>query len=156
MRRNRCLIIKFRRLICFVGLHILLLKCEGFKFPRNPNAHTLELFCNTHFYGPLVVAMNMNHVPYHLASFQLNYFDQMMIINDREKRQYPPPFVQTNSQKKNKASNYSLHLISYSAILCSQRTKELLRGSLLSAQYDGSTYVLYVQVQDCILPTKEY
>ena len=43
-----------------VGLHILLLKCEGFKFPRNPNAHLLELFCNTHFYGPLVVAMNMN------------------------------------------------------------------------------------------------
>lgn len=47
-------------LLILTGLHILLLKCEGFKFPRNPNAHLLELFCNTHFYGPLVVAMNMN------------------------------------------------------------------------------------------------
>ena len=52
-------------------MHILLLKCDGFKFPRNPNAHPLELFCNTHFYGPLVIAMNMNQVPYHLANFSL-------------------------------------------------------------------------------------
>lgn len=46
--------------LIYIGLHILLLKCEGFKFPRNPNAHLLELFCNTHFYGPLVVAINLN------------------------------------------------------------------------------------------------
>lgn len=52
---------KFSLIIFLIlGLHILLLKCEGFKFPRNPNAHSLELFCNTHFYGPLVIALNMN------------------------------------------------------------------------------------------------
>jgi hypothetical protein len=81
----------------FLGLHILLLKCEGFKFPRNPNAHALELFCNTHFYGPLVVAMNMNQLPYHLASFRFHFFHQIVAINEKEKRQYPPPLVQTNS-----------------------------------------------------------
>lgn len=86
-------------LLCltYPGLHILLLKCEGFKFPRNPNAHLLELFCNTHFYGPLVVAMNMNQVPYHLASFPQEYLAQVAAINEKEKRQYPPPFIQTNS-----------------------------------------------------------
>jgi hypothetical protein len=77
---------KFRRFIQLIGMHILLLKCEGFKFPRNPNAHMLELFCNTHFYGPLVVAMNMNNVPYHLASFKHDYLKEVDIINEKEKR----------------------------------------------------------------------
>ena len=95
-----------------VGLHILLLRCEGYKFPRNPNAHWLELFCNTHFYGPLVVSMNMNSVPYHLASFSLNYIDEITKINDSEKRIYPPPFTPTNSQKKNKASKI-IHTLSH-------------------------------------------
>lgn len=85
-----------------IGLHILLLKCEGYKFPRNPNAHSFELFCNTHFYGPLVVAMNMNQVPFHLASFKIDFVKDILKINEAEKRQYPPPFVPTNSQKKNK------------------------------------------------------
>ena len=84
-------------LIIFLGLHILLLKCEGYKFPRNPNAHFLELFCNTHFYGPLVVAMNMNQVPFHLASFKIDYMMDILKINEAEKRQYPPPFIPTNS-----------------------------------------------------------
>jgi len=39
-------------------LHILFLKCEGYRFPRNPNAYPLELFCKTHFYGPLAVVFN--------------------------------------------------------------------------------------------------
>ena len=75
----------------------MLLKCEGYKFPRNPNAHQLELFCNTHFYGPLVISMNMNVVPYHLSSFLLNFLPEVIRINEIEKRQYPPPFVPTNS-----------------------------------------------------------
>jgi hypothetical protein len=78
-------------------LHILLLKCEGYKFPRNPNAHCLELFCNTHFYGPLVVAMNMNVTPYHLASFKLEYLVEVARVNEGERRLYPPPFIPTNS-----------------------------------------------------------
>lgn len=86
-------------------LHILLLKCEGYKFPRNPNAHSLELFCNTHFYGPLVVAMNMNHTPYHLDTFRLELMAEVSKVNEGEKRQYPPPFTPTKSQIKNKHSN---------------------------------------------------
>ena len=95
----------------------MLLKCEGYKFSRNPNAHSLELFCNTHFYGPLVVAMNMNHVPYHLDNFVIGYMNEVTKINELEKRQYPPPFTPTNSQKKNKTSNHS-YFITYSEILC--------------------------------------
>ena len=52
--------------LIFKGLQVLLLKCDGFKFPRNPNAHPIELFCNTEFYGPLVIAMNHNQKPYRL------------------------------------------------------------------------------------------
>ncbi len=59
--------------LSFIGLQVLLLKCDGFKFPRNPNAHPIELFCNTEFYGPLVVAMNQNQKPYRLKSFKLDY-----------------------------------------------------------------------------------
>ncbi len=94
-----------------LGLHILLLKCEGYKFPRNPNAHFLELFCNTHFYGPLVITMNMVPQPYQLADFKLQYIHEIFRINEAEKRQYPPPFVPTNSQKKNKASKKMVGLL---------------------------------------------
>ena len=96
--------VQFINSFIHLGLHILLLKCEGYKFPRNPNAHSFELFCNTHFYGPLVVAMNMNQVPFHLASFKIDFVREILKINESEKRQYPPPFVPTNSQKKNKTS----------------------------------------------------
>ena len=67
--------------LIYTGLHILLLKCEGYKFPRNPNAHPLELFCNTHFYGPLVIALNMNVMPYHLASFKNEHIQEVLNIN---------------------------------------------------------------------------
>ena len=64
----------------------MLLKCDGFKFPRNPNAHPLELFCNTHFYGPLVLAFNMDHAPYHLSNFRLETMQEIMKINEIERR----------------------------------------------------------------------
>jgi hypothetical protein len=67
-------------------LHILLLKCEGYKFPRNPNSHFLELFCNTHFYGPLVIAMNMNIQPFHLSDFKQDFINEVLKINEAEKR----------------------------------------------------------------------
>lgn len=67
-------------------MHILLLKCEGVKFPRNPNAHFLELFCNTHFYGPLAISMNMNDTPFHLANFKIDYISEIFKINEAEKR----------------------------------------------------------------------
>jgi hypothetical protein len=50
------------------------------------------------------VAMNMTSVPYHLASFKIDLIQEILKINEAEKRQYPPPFIPTNSQKKNKAS----------------------------------------------------
>ena len=48
--------------------------------------------------------MNMNSVPYHLANFKIDYLEHVLNINDKEKRLYPPAFIPTNSQKKNKAS----------------------------------------------------
>lgn len=41
-----------------LAIHILLLKCENHKFPRNLNARELELHCNTKFYGQMIVAFN--------------------------------------------------------------------------------------------------
>ena len=76
--------------MCF---QILILKCEGYKFPRNPNAHTLELFCSTHFYGPLVVAMNRVKPPHRLVSF---IADKLLLIdemNKKEEKSYPSPFT---------------------------------------------------------------
>ncbi len=36
---------------------------------RNYNAQELELFCHNRFYGPLVVAYNLNKHPYFLVNF---------------------------------------------------------------------------------------
>ena len=38
---------------------------------RNYNAQELELFCHNRFYGPLVVAYNLNKHPYYLVNFTL-------------------------------------------------------------------------------------
>ena len=38
---------------------------------RNYNAQELELFCHNRFYGPLVVAYNLNKTPYYLVNFSL-------------------------------------------------------------------------------------
>ena len=70
-------------------LHILLLKCEGVKFPRNPNAHPFELFCGTPFYGPMVVALNGNEEPYSLASFPTSQISEIVAVNVRENRRVP-------------------------------------------------------------------
>lgn len=39
---------------------------------RNYNAQELELFCHNRFYGPLVVAYNLNKQPFYLVNFNLN------------------------------------------------------------------------------------
>jgi len=35
----------------------------------------LELFCSNRFYGPLVVAFNINKHPYYLLSFSLKEYE---------------------------------------------------------------------------------
>lgn len=74
------------------SLHILILKSEGIKFPRNPNAHILELFCSTYFFGPLVVAMNSLDKPYTLLPFQTEHLNFLVEDNQRVHRIYPPPY----------------------------------------------------------------
>jgi len=73
-------------------LHVLILKSEGIKFPRNPNAHILELFCSTYFYGPLVVATNSIEKPYSLDSFSPVDLQLLRDNNNKVHRVYPPPF----------------------------------------------------------------
>ena len=41
-------------------LHILYMKSSEKALTRNYNAQELELFCHNRFYGPLVVAYNLN------------------------------------------------------------------------------------------------
>jgi hypothetical protein len=52
-----------------VGLHILFLKCDGTKFPRNAYANALEVYCSTYFYGPIVIAFGQNNTPFKLQNF---------------------------------------------------------------------------------------
>jgi hypothetical protein len=54
-----------------ISLHILLLKCDGYKLPRNLCSGVLEAYCDSLFYGPLVVAYNSNDPPYKLISFHI-------------------------------------------------------------------------------------
>ena len=77
-------------------LQILLLKCEGHKFPRNPNAHSFELHCETLFYGPLVVSTNGKEQPYSLNSFTLDDFERLKELNVQLKRCQPSPIDMTN------------------------------------------------------------
>lgn len=83
-----------------LSVHILLLKCDGMKFPRNPNAHPLELFCMTNFYGPLLVAFSKNKEPYQLTDFYPEHLKQIKQINLKEKRSYPPPLNTPIEPKK--------------------------------------------------------
>jgi len=73
-------------------LHILILKSDGHKFPRNPNAHILELYCGTYFFGPLVVAINHAEKPYALESFGFNELQLLRADNLRLHKVYPPPY----------------------------------------------------------------
>lgn len=53
-------------------LHILYMKTNEKKLTRNYNAQELELFCHNRFYGPLIVAHNLNKAPFPLVSFSLS------------------------------------------------------------------------------------
>lgn len=55
-----------------VVLHILYMKSSEKALSRNYNAQELELFCHNRFYGPLVVAYNINKQPYYLLNFTLD------------------------------------------------------------------------------------
>ena len=56
-----------------IGLHILFLKCDGNRFPRNAFANQLEVYCSTYFYGPLVIVYGELSPPYKLHSFRTEY-----------------------------------------------------------------------------------
>ncbi len=56
-------------------LHILYMKSTAKALSRNYNAQDLELFCSNRFYGPLVVAFNLNKPPYYLQSFSLKEYE---------------------------------------------------------------------------------
>lgn len=56
-----------------LGLHILFLKCDGTKFPRNAYANSLEVYCSTYFYGPLVIVFGDTNPPYRLHDFPPYY-----------------------------------------------------------------------------------
>ncbi|CDW80500.1 ccch-type zinc finger protein [Stylonychia lemnae] len=67
------------------------LKCEGYQFPKNPNALPVEQFCVSHFFGPLVVALQTETAPPVLKNFYPSFLDFLRAINEEEGRNYPPP-----------------------------------------------------------------
>ena len=77
-----------------LGLHILFLKCEGIKFPRNAYANQLEVYCSTYFYGPLVIVFGDTNPPYRLHDFPPSYLvDKIDPLNEQNQRYYPLPFT---------------------------------------------------------------
>ena len=77
------------------SLHILLLKCEGYKFPRNPNSNILEQFCETKFYGPLAVSVNSREPPYELSGFRPSMLSDIESYNKNNNRCQPAPISPT-------------------------------------------------------------
>ena len=82
-------------------LQILMLRSDGYKFPRNNNAHPLELYCSAYFFGPLVIAMNSRERSYILESFDLQKLELIKNINEKLHKNYPPPNFNTNSENHN-------------------------------------------------------
>lgn len=80
-------------------LQILLLKCEGHKFPRNPNASILERHCETLFYGPLVVSTNNSNPPYMLSDFTFQTLNDLDELNNQTEKQLPNPADISNLSK---------------------------------------------------------
>jgi hypothetical protein len=72
-------------------LHVLILKYEGYKYSRNPNAYQVELHCGTQFFGPIVVALNMVNPPYSLCDFTLNDLKELQIYNGKLNKNFPMP-----------------------------------------------------------------
>lgn len=110
------------------SLHVLILKSEGIKFPRNPNCHILELFCTTYFYGPLVVAVNSIEKPYALDSFTLENLELLKEDNQKTHRVYPPPYdksyphLQVNltpeNQTTEKPYSEAFYMFTYKTTYC--------------------------------------
>lgn len=72
-------------MIIIAGLHILFLKCDGTKFPRNAYANALEVYCSTYFYGPLVIAFGENNAPFKLINFPTSsLMDVIQPLNEEE------------------------------------------------------------------------
>jgi len=74
-------------------LHILLLKYEGSKSARNPNALPLEQFCGTQFFGTLVVALSLTVSPYSLSSFKKSDMQILTNINKLRGNNKPAPML---------------------------------------------------------------
>jgi hypothetical protein len=76
-----------------MSIHILFLKCDGTKFPRNAYANALEVYCSTYFYGPLVVSYCDQNSPFKLYNFTPEMLhDQVQSMNEEEQKIYPLPF----------------------------------------------------------------
>jgi hypothetical protein len=112
-----------------LSLHILLLKCEGFKFPRNPNSHALELYCGTHFYGPLVVGFNKTIAPYALQDFIPSYLEKIKEFNLTDQKSYPTPLTPQ--------SNFSLQQTQATGKIFYTYNKQVLENKKFDITLEG-------------------
>lgn len=94
-------------------LHVLILKYEGYKYSRNPNAYQVELHCATQFFGPIVVALNMVNPPYSLCDFTLNDLKELQKYNTKLNKSFPLPPSATTKANHISSNDYSME-VSYS------------------------------------------
>ena len=124
-------------------LHVLILKSEGHKFPRNPNAHVLELFCTTYFFGPMVVALNSLTKPYALESFTAAELAFIHEDNQRVHRIYPPPYDGSYPVMNLHADENALD----ATASCNPSTKAVATQE--SAKYDDRFYMYRYKTAYC-------
>lgn len=58
------------------------MKSNAKSLSRNYNAQDLELYCQNRFYGPLIVAFNMNKPPYYLTNFEFEHLEEIKMLNN--------------------------------------------------------------------------
>jgi hypothetical protein len=91
-------------------LHILLLKCEGFKYARNPNALPIEQFCSRQFFGPLAIALSLVKPPYSLGNFSLKFLQILSDVNMQRNNNQPSPMRMQQSYSSNSVAAMSKDL----------------------------------------------
>ena len=62
-------------------LHILYMKSNSKALSRNYNAEELELLCQNRFYGPIVVALNVDKPPFYITSFTSADYRLIQTVN---------------------------------------------------------------------------
>lgn len=87
------------------------MKSNAKALSKNYNATDLELFCQNRFYGPLVVAFNLNKPPFYLMSFSMKDLQLVGQFNETSQHKAIKDDLVIDSLLEPKALNENLNTI---------------------------------------------